>query len=181
MVDFFEFIIPFGEKYIELVNVSDNETYDYKARNMFNLPVIKNNRLLYKCKNGESWMYIAIPSEKTLTTLSDNDYLYVGAQTQDRMFRGDGFKGANFHHKEMRAGNASDSLVNYLKVTGSVDIYRFDAYQIEKAILQTECLPVEFLIHKPRTKTKHLGYWFEQYLLKQKSHLWRWNTKSSEL
>lgn len=63
-----------------------------------------------KCSGG-SWLYIAIDDNADLSTLNNEQKLYVGSQSQDRMFRGDGLKGKNFHHAERGMMNEILSVI----------------------------------------------------------------------
>lgn len=110
-----------------------------------------------------------------------DDRLYVGAQTKDRMFRGDGLNGSNYHHAEMREGNGIDTLVNFLTSHQQIAIYRARAQRIaalvtEDSKLETLCV----LLEQPLTPRKHLGWWFEQYILYTEPKKWRWNTASAD-
>jgi hypothetical protein len=110
-----------------------------------------------------------------LHSLGRSDYLYVGAQTQDRMFRGDGTKGRNFHHAQMRAGNGADTPEAFLRTGRQITIYRADSARIESLVETTPALNrLRVLAQQPRTKTKHLGWWYEQYALA--TQFWCWNT-----
>ena len=103
-----------SEHYLTLQRVDTFRKYNYAKRNYFDLPVIEVSRHGQKCKNGESWLYFAVPSNARLNSLAPEDRLYVGAQKQDRMFRGDGLNGNNYHHAEMRKGNGDDNPVAFL-------------------------------------------------------------------
>jgi hypothetical protein len=160
------------EHYLTLVRVVPGKTYDYAARGDFNLPVIEHVRHANKCAPVGEWTYIAVPSGEDLMSLGPNSRLYVGAQTSDRMFRGDKIKGENFHHRQMRRGKTDDNLVNYLSSTGAVDIHRLPLHSLrsERAVDWA----VEKLARLPTSNRSHLGYWVEQLLLAQHPG-WRWN------
>ena len=92
------FVAKYAEHYLTLHRLHPTRTYNYLARKVENEPVIEVTRHAQKCRIGESWMYIAVPSGARLIDLGREEKLYVGAQTTDRMFRGDGLGGDNFHH-----------------------------------------------------------------------------------
>lgn len=124
-----------------MLRVHPTQTYNYAKRNFFNLPVIDVQLHGRKCTIGESWLYFAIPAEAARSALRREDRLYVGAQTQDRMFRGDGLDGRNFHHAEMRAGNGEDSPEAFLKTGYQIAIYRVSAESIAKIVPRTPRWP----------------------------------------
>lgn len=172
---------PVAERYLTLLRVHPTRTYNYAARGYFDLPVIEVEQHAPKCKQGESWLYFAVPEAAAISALQQTDRLYVGAQTQDRMFRGDGLDGTNYHHAEMRAGNGSDTPVNFLKTDGRIAIYRARSDRIASQILaRPELRHLHALTQQPRTKTKHLGWWMEQYVLFSQAGQWRWNTAKAD-
>lgn len=169
------------EPYITLHRVSLTRTYSYAARGVFDLPVNETTQHGPKCKSGESWMYVAIPEGASTESLEPDDCLYVGAQTQDRMFRGDGCSGLNYHHAEMRAGNGADNPVEYLRSGRRIQIHRAPADAIETRVEATPQLaPLRVLLHQPRTTKRHLAWWFEQYVLYREAGKWRWNTAPAD-
>src|SRR4051794_21650539 len=95
------------ECYLTLEGVHPTDIYDYKTktRDFSGLSVIETTMHLPKCRAGESWLYVAVPTSANLATLSSKEKLYVGSQNGDRMFRGNGMKRRNFHHADMRSGN----------------------------------------------------------------------------
>src|SRR4051812_21743440 len=169
------------EHYITLDRVHPTRAYNYAKRNLYNLPVIDAIRHAPKCKMGDSWLYVAIPVDSRLDTLRQDEKLYVGAQTQDRMFRGDGLSGDNYHHNEMRKGNGEeDNPVAYLRTGRKIEIHRISASAIAEAVRKTSDLTfLEPLLHQPRTARTHTGYWFEQYILYAEPQDWRWNTAAA--
>ena len=178
-------VLPFFAKsfehYLTLERLDPVRKYSYAKRDMYNLPVIDVTIHRPKCKLGEPWMYIAVPPQADFAMLRADQRLYVGAQTQDRMFRGDGLDGNNFHHGEMRAGNGKDNLVSYLQSGSFVDIYRIEAGSIIKTIRSStdlECLLP--LIQQPKNPRKHIGYWLEQCILYKEPAQWRWNTAPAD-
>lgn len=165
------------ERYITLERVHSTATYNYKARGIFGLPVFEHTLHQPKCKT-DSWLYVAIPADSDLCSLGPDDRLYVGSQTADRMFRGDGLNGNNFHHAQMRAGNGSDNPLTFLQSGRKITIYRMSAHQIEHAVItKSELEPYHPLLQQP---TKHVGYWFEQAILRSEPDVWRWNTASAD-
>jgi len=176
-VDLIQNISPLAQKYITLKRVNTSQTYNYAARGFYELPVIDTVLHAPKCSIGESWLYFAIPSNIALNLLKPDDRLYIGAQTQDRMFRGDGLGGNNFHHAEIRAGNGADTPVAFLKSGREVTIYRVNAFKIEALLhREVELASLKALLNQKRTAKKHLSWWFEQYVLYSEPTQWRWNT-----
>lgn len=174
-------LAPVAERYITLLRVHPFKTYNYAKRGSFGLPVIDIERHAPKCKIGESWLYFAIPTSASIAELSPDDRLYVGAQTQDRMFRGDGLDGNNYHHGEMRAGNGSDNPAAFLAAGNQVAIYRVNAHRIGDLVSALPSLHhLRVLADQPRISRKHLGWWYEQYILFSEPSLWRWNTAPAD-
>lgn len=169
------------ERYLILHRVHPHQTYSYKARGFVDLPVIEVTQCGEKCRQGESWIYVAVPLGASIGALGEDERLYVGAQTQDRMFRGDGCNGSNYHHAEMRAGNGQDNPVSFLRGGRSVEIYRAPADVLARKVEETPRLaPLAPLLRQPRTSKRHLGWWFEQYVLYLEPRAWRWNTSPAE-
>ena len=177
MLDLITVASEYAQKYITLKGVHPTQKYSYAARGFQNLSVIEHELHAPKCKSGESWLYFALPKGLSLKSIEEGDRLYVGAQTQDRMFRGDGFRGANFHHADMRAGNGSDNPVNFLNSGQQIEIFRINALKIERMVPTNQALSeLTPILCQPRTSKKHLGWWFEQYVLYCEPNIWRWNT-----
>lgn len=175
------YIAPVAERYLTLLRVHPTQRYQYAKRGYFDLPVIEVNQHGPKCKQGESWLYFATPSTATTASLKSSDRLYVGAQTQDRMFRGDGLDGQNYHHAEMRSGNGQDTPELLLNSGQQIAIYRIQAKRIESIVLEKpELEALRVLTIQPRTPKKHLGWWFEQYVLYSEPGQWRWNTATAD-
>jgi len=132
-----------------------------------------------RCVKGESWTYIAIPLGVHLQRLDREDMLYVGAQTQDRMFRP---SNANFDHGEMRAGHADDSLVPFLRGGREVAIHRAPAHALMTAVTTSTNLAIfRPLLGRPDDGgRRHPGWWFEQLLLYTYPGRWRWNSRDVE-
>jgi hypothetical protein len=166
-----------AERYITISRAHPTKTYNYAVRGYFDFPVFEVEQHGPKCKQGESWLYFAIPEDADPHTLSFADRLYVGAQTQDRMFRGDGMSGANYHHAEMRAGNDGDTPLAFLQAGKRIVIYRAMAERIASLIKADPSLvALQVLEQQLRTPKKHLGWWFEQYTLYSEHRKWRWNS-----
>lgn len=155
-----------AERYLTLLRAHPTKTYSYAKRGYFDLPVIEVEQYGPKCRQGESWIYFAVPDGADLRALRAGERLYVGAQTQDRMFRGDGLDGANYHHAEMRAGNGHDTPLSFLQAEYRIAVYRAQADRIAAVVQAQPALSrLQVLVQQPRTPTKHLGWWFEQYVL----------------
>lgn len=166
---------PVAEHYLSITGIHHDRRYDYAKCKLLGLPVVDCAMHEPKCRNGESWLYWAMPLGLDLAALGPNDRLYVGAQTTDRMFRGDGLDGDNFHHNEMRQGRGADDLESWLANGNQVAVYRADAHRILDLVTNTPALAcLAVLGGQPRTARKHLGWWFEQYVL-HSDGLWRWN------
>lgn len=179
--DLTAYIAPFAERYLTLLSVHPSKFYNYAKRGLYNLPVIEFSQHAPKCKRGESWLYFATPLKASLCNLTHQEQLYVGAQTQDRMFRGDGMNGKNYHHSEMRNGNGNDNPVEFLASGKQIGIYRLTGKLIEEIVSQTpELEPLNILAQQPRTSRRHLGWWYEQYVLHSEQGRWRWNTASAD-
>jgi hypothetical protein len=172
---------PLSELYVTLQCVNPSRKYDYAKRNYFDWPVIDIERHGPKCKIGESWLYFAVPYQAKLGSLGPQERLYIGAQTQDRMFRGDGLEGDNYHHAEMRKGNGADNPVAFLNSGNQVSIFRARADAVADLVSRVSNLEeLQILTRQPRTPRKHLGWWFEQYVLLSEWGSWRWNTARAD-
>jgi hypothetical protein len=170
-------LAPYFERYITLERIHPTDTYNYKARGVSGAPVIETILHSGKCRPG-SWLYVAVPATANLVSLGPREKLYVGSQTVDRMFRGDGMAARNFHHAEMRRGNGQDNLENFLRSGEKALIYHISAALIGKAVEEVQYLSVFApLLHQP---ANHVGYWFEQFILYSEGKEWRWNTASTK-
>lgn len=164
------------ERYLTVERVHPSATYNYKARDMFGLPIFETTMHKPKCTGG-SWTYVAVPASARLDTLAKDDRLYIGSQAADRMFRGDGMRGTNFHHAQMRAGNGTDTPEAFLRKGQPFAIYRLDASRLAETIANHPELGVlKRLLANP---TKHRGYWLEQLVLHLEPGTWRWNTSAA--
>lgn len=170
-------LAPYFERYITLEHVHPSQTYDYKARGFFGLPVIEVSMHKPKC-SPDSWLYVAVPADVSLSSLAQGQRLYVGSQTSDRMFRGDAMGGLNFHHAQMRAGNGDDNPVNYLRAGGRVTVHRVNATRIAAAFAEVPSLH-RFRPLLAQTRM-HVGYWLEQHVLMHELNDWRWNTAGAD-
>lgn len=169
------------EHYLSLHRVHPTKTYSYVAKDFHDMPVIEHTRYAPKCRNKESWVYVAIPATATLGVLAAGEHLYVGAQTQDRMFRGDNMDGENYHHAQMRSGNGSDNPISFLRSGREIAIHRAGAPALLATLVRDPALAhLAPLAQHATTGTRHLGWWFEQLLLYTKPGQWRWNTKGVE-
>jgi len=169
------------QKYITITGLT-GETYTYKARSDKNYPVVDYVLHKEKCKLG-SWLYIAVDGNSDLNNLDNAQKLYVGSQTQDRMFRGDGLKGKNFHHLEMRKGFGQNNLEEYLQKGRTVEIYI-----ISKGVLERGAAEAPELEHiapiladdSLRKYANHPAYWYEQIILSEEKRSWSWNEKGAD-
>jgi hypothetical protein len=174
-------LAPRFERYLTLEGVHPTATYDYKARGFIGSSVIETTMHLPKCGAGESWLYVAVPTSANLATLSSTEKLYVGSEKGDRMFRGDGMRGLNFHHAEMRSGNGQDNPVSFLRSGRKVHIYRITAAAIAEMVEQTSSLRrYKPLLYQPPRKGKHVGCYFEQLILYTEAKEWRWNSAGAK-
>lgn len=180
-MNFLTHIAPHLKLYLTLERVHPTRTYNYAKRGLFNLPVIEVTQHGPKCKQGESWMYIATPVGASHATLKPEEHLYVGAQTQDRMFRGDGLEGANYHHADMRAGNGNDTPLAMLRSGQRIAIHRISAADLASTVKANADLHFLLpLLQQPKSPKKHIGFWFEQYCLFAQPGRWRWNTAAPD-
>lgn len=175
------YLSSYFELYLTLERVHPTRTYNYKKKGFTSMPVIEVSQHGQKCKQGESWMYIATPLGANINQLAQDERLYVGAQTQDRMFRGDGLDGENYHHAQMRAGNGDDNPISFLASGRRINIHRISSAALATSVSKNQELHfLKPLLMQPKTPRKHVGYWFEQYVLFSEPRLWRWNTAAAE-
>jgi hypothetical protein len=171
-------LTPHFERYLTLERIHPTSTYNYKARGFFHWPVIDVTMHKPKCTPG-SWLYVAIPTGADLSALKPDEKLYVGSQTGDRMFRGDGMRGRNFHHAQMRAGNGDDTPEKYLKSGRRIDIHRLEESSMRRALAQAPSLG-GFVAAVDALTRNHLGYWLEHTILAKEPKQWRWNTAAAD-
>ena len=175
------------QRYITITGFT-GETYTYVARsrdkkNPEKYPVLDCQLHREKCKPG-SWLYIAVEGNSDLINLDNAQKLYVGSQKKDRMFRGDGLNGVNFHHREMRKGNGQNNLEEYLQKGGTVDIYIISKDVLERAARESPELKyiAQILADDKLKEDKSVdfpGYWYEQTILYEEKSSWSWNTKGA--
>jgi hypothetical protein len=171
-------LAPYFERYMTLERIHPTATYNYKARGFCNWPVIDVTMHRPKCTPG-SWLYVAVPAGADLAALRQDERLYIGSQTGDRMFRGDGLRGQNFHHAQMRAGNGDDTPINYLRSGRRVDLHRLDETSMRRALADVSSLATLAIALGSFTKN-HLGYWLEHVILAIEAQQWRWNTAAAD-
>lgn len=177
-INLLSLLAPYFDRYFTLERVHPTDTYNYKARGFFEVPVIDITMHKAKCSTG-SWMYVAVSGGANLARLAPDSKLYVGSQTKaDRMFRGDGLRGRNFHHAQMRAGNGNDNPVSLLHSGKKVDLYRVSEESIALAVCEVSAL--RRLAPLLGQSTNHVGYWFEQFILSTEDRSWRWNTAGAD-
>jgi hypothetical protein len=177
-VDLLASLAPHFERYLTLQRVHPTATYNYKARGFFNWPVIDVTMHRPKCTPG-SWLYVAVLKDADLSSLRSDEKLYIGSQTGDRMFRGDGMSGRNFHHAQMRAGNGDDTPVNYLRSGRRVDLHRLGEGSMRRALAEVPSLSKLAVAINSSTRN-HLGYWLEHLILAKEPKHWRWNTAAAD-
>jgi len=175
------------KKYITITGFT-GETYTYLARskdknNPEKYPVLNYQLHREKCKPG-SWLYIAVEGDSDLNNLDNAQKLYVGSQKKDRMFRGDGLDGLNFHHREMRKGNGQNNLERYLHKGGTVDIYIISKNALVSAASRSpELKHIAQILADEKLKEDNSfefpGYWYEQTILYEEKSSWSWNTKGA--
>lgn len=169
-----------AERYLSLLRVRPQATYRNDAKFNRDFEVIDFERHGPKCARGESWIYFAFTENANPVAAKPGERLYVGAQTQDRMFRGDDMDGDNFHHAQMRAGNGNDTLVALLMQGVRIAVFRARSEHVAEAITaRTELNRLRILAQQPRTSRRHLGWWYEQYILHSEPGQWRWNTATA--
>ncbi len=177
-MDMLRFLAPFFQPYITINAIVPGRTYDYAKRKFYHWPLV--NSVLHRPKvhDGE-WLYVAIPADAKLTALGSGDRLYVGSQARsDRMFRGDGLDGANFHHAQMRAGNGDKNLIAYLAGGGKVRIHVVGRHDLARAVREVGPLAwLARLLDEPVGKGMHTGTRFENAILHLEAGLWAWHTK----
>lgn len=171
-----QLLAPAFESYITIHGVDAARTYNYAAKGFFGYSAVRHTRHRPKCAAGESWLYVALPSGATPATITDADKLYVGAQTSDRMFRGDDCEMENFHHNQMRCDGKQDGLVPYLRATGrGVEIFRASAASLLRVIRsEPSARWLERL-----SDHRHFGELVESLVLHLEPPVqaWKWNKK----
>lgn len=166
------------------INGFTGGTYTYKARTKdLRHPIVEHRAHERKASAG-SMIYLAVDSEANLLDLKAGEKLYVGSQSGiDRMFRGDGMKGGNFHHAQMREGNNGQGLLSYLARGRKVTIYRVSSADLMRLVDANSCM----VRYKPLVSGRlalsrgrdFAGYWFEQLILRDEKSEWAWNTQGA--
>lgn len=184
-----DLLAPLMKPYVTLIEVDDGaKPYNYEKRQMFGLPIIRHRMHLDKIR-GDSIIYMALPNEVDRRSITKNDLLYVGSQSgSDRMFRGDGLSGLNFHHAEMRKGRGYKNLLTHLNDRGSVTIFYAKGVLIAEQLsthsfFQGYSDYLRAIAESQRDKrNKKMGHGFaiEQMLLIKEGACWQWNTKGAE-
>lgn len=173
-------IAPYAVPYISITGLA-GQSYTYRKRfGEKQFPVVAHTMHLKKGGVG-AMMYLAVAAGADLLALKDGQRLYVGSQSGvDRMFRGDGLKGRNFHHAQMREGNGGHGLERYLAGGGAVDVYAIASEKLIK--LTATSVRMRNLgpmargeVTLPRGRD-YAGYWFEQLVLREEHRQWAWNT-----
>ena len=174
-------LVPHMAPYLS-INGLTGATYTYKARfGDKRFPIVEHK--LHQKKGGtDSMLYLSIAADADLNALKPGQKLYVGAQSGiDRMFRGDGLKGQNFHHAQMRDGNAGCGLNSYLAAGGKVVIYAVNSMLLTKLTEKN----TRFMGMAPMAKGSvklsrgrdYAGFWFEQLILREEKSHWSWNSQ----
>lgn len=168
-------ISPHLTPYLSITGLT-GRTYTYRARYGDQpWPVV--DLVMHRPKiSGGSWLYVATDSEAG--PIRKCNLLYVGSQTVDRMFRGDGMDGRNFHHEQMRNASSPMNMVRYLREGGKVHIHVISGPELASlAHSQPDWGDLRPLVAQP---SKHLGYWFEQAILMETKNHWIWNTNGPD-
>lgn len=169
--------------YIE-INGLTGGTYTYKARTQDQRHPIVDHRMLEKKASAGSMLYLAVDADAELKKLKSTEKLYVGSQSDtDRMFRGDGMKGLNFHHAQMREGGGANGLISYLAKGKKVKIFRISSSDL-KRLTESNLAMARY---KPMVNGQlslsrgrnFAGYWFEQLILRDEKPDWAWNTQGA--
>lgn len=159
-------------------------TYTYRKRfGDRQFPVMAHTMHQRKGAPG-AMLYVAVAAEADLSQLKQGQKLYVGSQgSVDRMFRGDGLNGENFHHAQMRDGNRGQGLETYVARGGKVVIYAVSSSKLAelagKAPQLQNFKPFatgEAALSRGRN---HAGFWAEQIILRDEHGQWAWNTQGA--
>jgi len=158
--------------YMDITDLDEPNTYTYKARCGTAWPVVNNNMHRPKISKG-SILYAAIDAEADLDNLKPEDLLYIGSQkNSDRMFRGDGLAGKNFHHLSMRKGCDGNNLTQFLSTGRKVKIYYIDENSLMEYVKKEIPDPCSVL----NLKKDHPGFILEQIVLVEGQKSWSWNS-----
>lgn len=180
-MDFIATIASHLTPYITISGLA-GRSYTYKKRfGDQQFPVLTHTMHQRKGALG-AMLYVAVAAEADLRQLRTGQKLYVGSQSAiDRMFRGDGMKGQNFHHAQMRDGNRGQGLEAYVARGGKVAIYALSSAKLAEL---AESVPA---LRNMRALTRgevslsrgrdHGGFWAEQIILRDELAQWAWNTQ----
>jgi len=162
-------------RYLTIEGLDGQKTYTYKKRCSTTWNAVRVQKHRDKQKPG-SILYMALDSDADLDSLQPGDLLYVGSQTQDRMFRGDGLGGTNFHHREMRLGKGDDNLTSHLRGGRGVTLFTVTGKSLKSlspgaSIFELAC---------PTARGPHPGYSVEQLILLEGHQHWRWNAAGAD-
>lgn len=174
---------------ISITGIVADKTYDYGARKLFDLPVV-DHELLRPRDKSESIIYMAVDLNIDVHEVTPEDLLYVGSEAagSSRMFRGDGLRGRNFHHKEMRSGRAGKNLVQHLVENGPVMVLSASGDLAVEQLASNPLLDgygvyyqhiLEANASKSRKGIGH-GYALEQLILLKDGQVWDWNSKGAD-
>lgn len=159
-------------------------TYTYRKRfGDRQFPVMAHTMHQRKGAPG-AMLYVAVAAEADLHQLKQGQKLYVGSQgSVDRMFRGDGLNGGNFHHAQMREGNHGQGLETHVACGGKVVIYAISSSKLAEladSIPQLrkfkQLASGEVALSRGRN---HAGFWAEQTILRDELAQWAWNSQGT--
>lgn len=182
-MDIVQELAPIMRPYISITGASGSY-YTYKKKfGERRFPAVEIRMRTAKGSFG-AMLYIAVEAGSDLSNLAPGQKLYVGSSSaKDRMFRGDGFDGKNFHHEQMRTGNKDRNLERHIALGGQVDVYAASAAQLATLADTSErfkgMLPMargEVALSRGRN---HAGYWFEQLILRDQGSDWAWNSQGA--
>lgn len=166
------------------INGLSGKTYLYKVRTQEQKHPVVDHRMFERKASAGSMVYFAVDSEANLHNLKPGEKLYVGSQSSsDRMFRGDGMNGENFHHAQMREGNAGEGLLTYLAKGRKVTIYRVSSLDLKRLVeTQSSMSRYQPMVNGQLALSRGrdlAGYWFEQLILREEKSEWAWNTQGA--
>jgi len=181
---------PAFERYITIHGLDGNRTYDYVTdkRNFRGCAVVRFTRHARKCCADESWLYVALAANAIPATLTDQDKLYIGSQTQDRMFRAGVDGSENFHHAQMRCARKVNGVSRDGETRGLVAHLRAGGGEVEIFRASREAL-LRVIRTDPRLGwlkafcgQEHFGKVLESLVLylEPPHEVWQWNTKGPD-
>lgn len=179
-MDFVATIAPHVTPYLTISGLT-GRTYTYEARfKKRRFPVLNHTMHQEKCAPG-AMLYMAVAADADVRQLKPGEKLYVGSQcANDRMFRGDGLDGENFHHAEMREGNLGQGLEAYVAQGGKVTIYTLASATLVRLAAKVPALRKMGALARGEANLPlryHGGYWAEQLILRDEFAQWAWNTQ----